>query len=297
MRRYLLYLGLLAGFCVLLVAGCGSITPIGELKATESTVSFGAVTVGQTSTATVTFMNGGASAVQITQVNVTGQAFKLASVGSFPVTVAAGSTYSIPVLFKPSSAGEATGELTLTSTADAGGLPMATLNGLGVKAASPPPQTSGELSGISCNSSSMTGAGTDSCFVALNAPAGSSGVTVNLTSSSPAVTVPASVTVPANTTGAGFTVSVAAVGTSQTGVLTATEGGISEAFALNLTAALRILSTSAANVSFGNVQVNTAATQSVLLTSAGTEAVTIDAATLKGSGFSMSGLAAPATLN
>ena len=176
-RRYLLYLGLLAGFCTLLVAGCGSITPIGELKATESTVSFGAVTVGQTSSATVTFMNGGASAVQITQVTVTGQPFKLASVGSFPVTVAAGSTYSVPVLFKPSSAGEATGQLTLTSTADAGGLPMATLNGLGVQGASPPGQTAGVLSGISCSNSSMTGAGTDSCFVALNAPAGSSGVT------------------------------------------------------------------------------------------------------------------------
>ena len=298
MRPYRLYLGLLAGFCVLLAfAGCGSITPIGELKATESTVSFGAVTVGQTSTATVTFMNDGASAVQITQASVTGQPFKLASAGSFPVTVAAGSTYSVQVLFKPSSAGEATGQLTLTSTADAGGLPMATLNGLGVQGTSPPGQTAGELSGISCNNSSMIGAGTDSCFVALNAPAGSSGVTVNLTSNNPAVTVPASVTVPADTTGAGFTASVAAVGTSQTGVLTATEGGVSEAFALNLTAALRILSTSTANVSFGNVQVNTAATLSVDLTSAGTEAVTINGASLKGSGFSISGLAAPVTLN
>jgi hypothetical protein len=97
MRPYRLYLGLLAGFCVLLAfAGCGSITPIGELKATESTVSFGAVTVGQTSTATVTFMNGGASAVQITQASVTGQPFKLASAGSFPVTVAAGSAGNFP---------------------------------------------------------------------------------------------------------------------------------------------------------------------------------------------------------
>ena len=295
-RRLLLYFGLVVGFCVLLAfVGCGSNTPIGELTPTESTFSFGAVSVGQTGSATVSFLNTGAVAVQITQVNITGQPFKLTSPASLPVTVAAGSTYNLQVQFKPSSAGAATGQVTLTSNVDAGGLPTATLSGLGVQSATAAPAS--VLSGVSCNNSTMVGAGADNCFVALNGPAGSGGLTVDLSSSNPAVSVPATVTIPANTTGVGFAAKVAAVSSSQGDVLTAKEGGVSEAFALQLDAAQRILSASAVNVSFGYVAVNSPAMQSVILTSSGTEPVTIASTSLTGSGFSIEGLAAPVTLN
>ncbi|MGB9030301.1 MAG: choice-of-anchor D domain-containing protein, partial [Acidobacteriaceae bacterium] len=295
-RRLLLYFGLAVGVCVLLAfVGCGATTPVGELTPTESTFSFGAVSVGQTGSATVSFMNTGGVAVQITQVNITGQPFKLASPASLPVTVAAGSTYNLPVQFKPSSAGTAVGQVTLTSNVDAGGLPTATLSGLGVQTA--PSSPASVLSGVSCNNSTMIGAGADNCFVALNGPAGSGGMTVDLSSSNPAVAVPATVTIPANTTGVGFAAKVAAVSSSQGGVLTATEGGVSEAFALQLDAAQRILDASAVNVSFGFVAMNSPAIQSVILTSAGTEPVTIVSTTLTGSGFSIVGLAAPVILN
>jgi hypothetical protein len=298
-RRFFLYLGLLVGFCVLLAfVGCGSNTPIGELTPTESPFSFGAVSVGQTSSATVSFLNTGAVAVQITQVNITGQPFKLTSPASLPITVAAGSTYNLQVQFQPSSAGAATGQVTLTSNVDAGGLPTAALSGLGVQSAtSSAPPAASVLSGVSCNNSTIVGAGTDNCFVALNGPAGSGGLTVDLSSSNPAVAVPATVTIPANTTGVGFAAKVAAVSSSQNDVLTATQGGLSEAFALQLDAAQRILSVSAANVSFGYVAVNSPELQSVILTSTGTEPVTITSASLTGSGFSIAGLAAPVTLD
>lgn len=297
-RRFLLYFGLVVGVCVLLAfVGCGSNTPIGELTPTESTFSFGAVSLGQTSSATVSFLNTGAVAVQITQVNITGQPFKLTSPVSLPVTVAAGSTYNVQVQFKPSSAGAAAGQVTLTSNVNAGGLPTATLSGLGVQTATSPSATASVLSGVSCNNSTMIGAGTDNCFVALNGPAGSDGLTVDLSSSNPAVTVPGTVTIPANTTGVGFAAKVAAVNSSQSDVLTATEGGVSEAFALQLDAAQRILSASAVNVSFGYVAMNSPAIQSVILTSSGTEPVTIASTSLTGSGFSIAGLAAPVSLN
>ncbi|MFY9744951.1 MAG: choice-of-anchor D domain-containing protein [Acidobacteriaceae bacterium] len=295
-RRFLLYFGLAVGFCVLLAfVGCGSTASIGELTPTESTFSFGAVSVGQTSSSTVSFLNTGGVAVQITQVNITGQPFKLANPASLPITVAAGSTYNLQVQFKPSSAGTATGQLTLTSNVNAGGLPTATLSGLGVQTVSPP--AASVLSGVSCNNSAMIGAGTDSCFVALNGPAGGGGLTVSLSSTNPAVTVPATVTVPANTTGVGFAAKVAAVSSPQGDVLTATEGGVSEAFALQLDAAQRILSASAIDVSFGYVAMNSPAIQSVILTSSGTEPVTITSTSLTGSGFSIAGLVVPVTLN
>jgi Abnormal spindle-like microcephaly-assoc'd, ASPM-SPD-2-Hydin len=295
-RRYLLYAGLLAGFCLLLAfVGCGATAGIGELKPGASDVNFGAVTVGHVGTATVSFTNSGAGAVQVSGVTVTGQPFKFAGSGSFPVMVAAGATYSFPVQFIPSSAGSATGEATVNSNVSAGGLPTVSLTGMGVSAATT--TAAGVLSGISCNNSSMVGSGTDNCFVALNAPAGSGGATVNLESSSTAVTVPATVTIPANTTGVGFAAKVSAVSTSQSTVLTATEAGVSESFALELNAALRILSASAGHVSFGYVTLNSTATQSVILTSSGTEPVTIQATSLSGAAFNIGGLALPVALN
>jgi len=143
----------------------GRTRPIGELYAHGEHFSFGAVSVGQTGSATVSFLNTGAVEVQITQVNITGQPFKLRP-RSLPVTVSRGSTYNLQVQFKPSSAGAATGQVTLTSNVDAGGLPTATLSGLGVQSATA--ATASVLSGVSCNNSTMVGAGADNCFVALN---------------------------------------------------------------------------------------------------------------------------------
>ena len=50
-------------------------------------------------------------------------------------------------------------------------------------------------------------------------------------------------------------------------------------------------------MAFGNVDLNTPTTQTVLLTSSGTAAVTINAASLTGTGFTMSGVTAPVTLS
>jgi hypothetical protein len=295
-RRYFLYAGLLAGFCVLLAfAGCGATAGIGELKAAQTGINFGPVTVGQTGTETLVFMNGGTGAVQVSSVSVVGASFKLASSGKFPAMVAAGAGYAFQVQFSPSAAGNATGQVTVISDASAGGLPTVSLSGLGVQNVSAASTVA--LSGISCSNASMVGAGTDNCFVALNSAAGSGGLTVSLASNSAAVQLPATVTVPANTTGVGFTAKVDAVTSPVSTILTASADGVSESFALDLGAALRILSASASHVQFGSVAINSTATQSVVLASAGTEAVTIESASITGAGFSIGGLALPVTLN
>src|SRR5208282_4771160 len=119
------------------------------------------------------------------------------------------------------------------------------------------------LSGLSCANGSMTGAGTDSCTVTLNVAAASGGFAVSLASNNTAVTVPASVTVAAGATTGSFTATVSAVSTAQTVTLTASANSVANTFALQLGASAITLGVSSSSLSFGNVNVNSATTQTL----------------------------------
>ena len=225
---------------------------------------------------------------------VAGQAFSFSGGVNLPVTVAAGGTYSFDVNFSPAAPGAATGQLTITSNSAANGTLVVGLSGMGTTASA---SDTTVLSALSCTSSSMTGAGTDSCTVTLSAAATSGGFTVNLASNNSAVTVPGSVTVAAGATTARFTANVSLVSTAQTVTLTASANGVAETFALQLDAGVPTLSINATSIAFGNVNLNTTATQSVILSSTGTAAVTVSAATVIGSGFTTSGASFPISLN
>jgi hypothetical protein len=109
--------------------------------------------------------------------------------------------------------------------------------------------------------------------------------------------VPGSVTVPATATTAAFTVNAAAVSTAQSVKLTATAGNTSRSVSLQLNPALAQLSVNATSISFGAVVVNHATTQIVTLTSIGKAAVTVKSISVNGTGFSLSPVSLPATLN
>ncbi len=262
------------------------------LTASPNSVTFGSLSIGQTASSSVSLVNQGSAAVQITQANVAGQSFTVSGLGDLPITVAAGSTYNFNVNFSPAATGAATGQLTITSDASSNGRMVIGLNGTGAAAGRV------TLSSLSCTSSALLGSATDACTVTLNAAAGSGGLTVSLASNKSAITVPSTVAVPAGETSAGFTATASSVSIAQTVTLTATAGGVSESFNLQLGAAVPTLSVSAASVVFGNVAVNTIATpQPVTLTSTGTVPVVINAAALAGTGFTVSGITFPATLN
>jgi len=116
------------------------------------------------------------------------------------------------------------------------------------------------LSGFSCSHTAMTGSGTDSCTVTVDAPAASGGLIVNLSTNNAALTVPASVTVPADATSAGFSATVSPVAASQKVTLTASAGSVSETFAVQLNAAAPTLSvaTSGSPSSYGGAVTLTA---------------------------------------
>jgi hypothetical protein len=116
-------------------------------------------------------------------------------------------------------------------------------------------------------------------------------------SNNAAVVVPASVTVTAGATTASFTATVSSVSTAQTVTLTASANSVAKTFALQLGTATPTLSTNATTIAFGTVNLNSPATQTLILTSTGSAAVTVSAATVSGTGFTVSGGSFPMTLN
>ena len=157
--------------------------------------------------------------------------------------------------------------------------------------------TAASLSALSCSSATVTGAVKDTCTASLTAVAPTDGLKVSLSRNDSAVTVPTSVTVPAGASSAHFTATVSSVTTSQTATLTGSAGGSTKTYALHLKASGPALTLQSTSVSFGDVTLNTPSTQMVTLTSSGTAPLTIDAGTVTGTGFSISGVSYPATLD
>jgi hypothetical protein len=271
--------------------GAPSSSGSGSLEVLPGAVNFGSVAVGQSASSGVSLVNEGSAAVQVLSVSETGQSFSVSGAGDLPITVAAGATYILNVNFAPTATGAAAGQLTITSNSQSGGTMAVSLSGTGAAGSST------ALSGLGCVGVSYTGAATDNCDVTMSGAAGSGGVMVALSSNNGAVTVPSTVMVPAGATSASFTASVNAVSSAQTATLTASAGGVSESLGLELGASSIALSASTTNVAFGNVNVNTTSTQQVTLTSTGNAAVTISSVTISGSGFSVSGISTPQTLN
>src|SRR2546426_50250 len=87
------------------------------LTASPTSLSFGNVTVGSNSTPqTVTLTNSGNSSVSISQINVSGRGFSASGLTA-PLTLAAGRTASFSVVFASTTAGTATGNVSLVSNA------------------------------------------------------------------------------------------------------------------------------------------------------------------------------------
>lgn len=261
----------------------------GSLQISPGNITFGAVTVGSTSTANVSLLNQGSAPVEVSSINVTGKSFSLSSSSGFPFTVAAGGTYSVSVKFNPAASGAASGQLTVTSNSATNATDTVGLSGTGMLTAPP------SLSSLTCTYAVMA-PGTDPCSVSLTAAAPTGGIMVNLSSSNAAVTLPASVTIPAGATSASFSAIVSATSGSQKVVLTANAGGTPEAFDLQIEVAAPAMSLSATSLSFGTSPINTPVAQVLTVTSTGAAAITISSATITGTGFSVSGASGSVTL-
>jgi len=94
------------------VEGSGVTAP--AITANPSSLSFGSVAVGTSSTLSFALTNTGTSGVTITGLQVTGSPFSVSG-PKFPVTLAAGKVLNLNAIFKPQSAGASGGSVLLST--------------------------------------------------------------------------------------------------------------------------------------------------------------------------------------
>src|ERR1700733_9729515 len=248
--------------CLLLIlCGCGQINvqSANTIVATTGNVTFGTVVVGQTATATVRFQNRGLEPIEVSATRTSSQLFSVTSAQSLPATIPSGGTYGVTVSFKPTAAGEITGQLAIEASSSTGSPATVGLSGAGTPG----------ISSLSCSLVSISGSGTDACPIKLNAAAPGGGLNVTLSSNIGTITLPPTVTVPANATSAGFNASITPVSTAQSATLTATIPGAEATVALQLIPNAPALKFNSSGIAFGTTALDMPLTQELIVTSAG----------------------------
>ena len=264
----------------------GLVVPVPTLTLSVTSVSFGTVSVGANGSGSLTLSSTGTGPVTVSAGSISGTGYTLSG-ATFPLTLNPGQTATLTVGFAPATAGVINGTVTLTSNSSNGTTSTISLSGTGQPV----------LTGLNCANNSFTGAGTDACTVTLNAAAGTGGQSVSVSSSATAVTVPSTVTVAAGATSASFTATISAVTTAQTATLTAASGNWTCNYAIGLVVPVPTLTLQSTSVAFGDVADGSPSYQSVTLTSSGTAAVTLSAGSVSGTGYTISGVSFPSTLN
>src|SRR5438309_4099042 len=128
--RLALILGL-AGAASLVGCASGASPQVQQMQlvVSPSALSFGNISVGSSSTQTVTLINSGAASVTVSQASVSGAGFSNNGLTP-PLTLPPGQSSTITVRFAPQAAGSATGSLTVVSN-DPHSPSMIALNGTG----------------------------------------------------------------------------------------------------------------------------------------------------------------------
>src|SRR5579862_445604 len=256
------------------------------LGVSTKSLAFGNTVVNTAATQSLTLASTGTGPLTVSSATVSGSGFSISGV-TFPITLNPGQTAVLTVRFNPSIAGAAAGTITISSNSPASPSTAISLSGAGVPV----------LSSLACANSSLVAPATSSCTVTLNATAPTGGQVATLSSNNAAATVPASITIPAGAASAAFTATVSSVTATQAVTLSASANGTSVSFGLQVQPATSTLGISATTVAFGNVTVDKSVTAVVTLSSTGSAAVTASAASVSGTGFSLSGATFPVTLN
>jgi hypothetical protein len=283
------------------LGGTGTTTTTPQLTVTPGTLDFGNVGLNAATTQPVTLSSTGTAPVTVTAAAVTGAGFSVSGV-SFPLTLNPNQSTTLQVQFDPTTAGAATGQLSVRSDSSTGGTAHVVLTGTGTVATSPQLTLSATtlsfgndpvkhsatlpLTLTSTGTAPMTVSAATLSGTGFSQSGASFPVTLNPNQSvtlqvqfDPTTAGPASgqITINSNSTSA----PTVQVRLSGTGTVAATPQ----------------LTVSAVTLPFGNVTVNSPATLPLTLTSTGTAPVTISAATLSGADFSDSGASFPVTLN
>jgi Abnormal spindle-like microcephaly-assoc'd, ASPM-SPD-2-Hydin/Cep192 domain 4/HYDIN/CFA65/VesB-like, Ig-like domain len=267
----------------------------GALSATPASPNFGNVTVGSNQTLPVTITNTGGAAVTVSSASAAGAGFKFTGQNP-PMTINGGQSATFSVLFTPTTTGAATGALTIISDASNSTLSVP-LSGTGVAqgqlAASPSSLSFGNIQVGASKSltAALNNSGGTSLTISTATASGSgfslSGLALPLTlnaGQSTSFTVTYSPTASGAASGS---VSIASSGSDANLTIPLAGTGVAQGK----------LAANPASLSFGNVRVDGNSSLPATLTNSGGSSLTISAASASGTGFSLSGLALPLTLN
>jgi hypothetical protein len=274
------------------LAGMG-VAP-GALGSSPSSLSFGSVTVGSNQSLSETLTNTGASSVTISQVGISGTGFSLSGITT-PATLTPGQSATFTVTFTPPSAGSASGNLTVTSSASNPTLTIP-LSGTGVApgalGSNPTSLSFGSVTVGSNQSLSETVTNTGGSSVTIS-QVGISGTGFSLSG----ITTPVTLTAGQSAT---FTVTFTpASAGSVSGNVTITSNASNPTLTIPLSGtgvAPGALGSNPTSLSFGSVTVGSNQSLSETVTNTGGSSVTISQVGISGTGFSLSGITAPVTL-
>jgi ASPM-SPD-2-Hydin domain-containing protein/HYDIN/CFA65/VesB family protein/centrosomal CEP192-like protein/uncharacterized protein DUF1573 len=271
-----------------------------NLAVTPASLSFGDVKVGSASTQAVQLKNSGSSSITISAMSVSGSGISVSGL-STPTTLPAGASANLTAVFKPAAAGNASGALTIKSTAsDASdaigwsGTGTSTTSASSAVTATPSSVAFGTVptgstttqtirltnsgeSQLTVSGVSVTGPGVSVSGITtpLNIAAGQS---ANLTASlklTSAGAASGAIKIASNASASPTQISWSATG--QTSVVT--------------------LTSSPATLSFGSVNLGTAGTLQTTIKNTGNSNANISKISVSGTGFSLNGSTSSATLD
>jgi len=265
-----------------------------QISAAPGSVSFGTVTVGQTSSQAVTLTNAGGAPLNITQLAGPGTGFSLTGL-ALPLTLAPGKSTAFTVSFTPTSGASSSSSLMLMSNAPTSPTTIP-LSGAGsAQVLQLTPSTTAlsfgnqTLNASATQSVTLTNTGNSAVSISQVNVAGTG---FSLNGSAPVVTLSAgqaasfsvtfTPTVAGNATGSASVVSTAANSPLS---ISLAGGGVQPQ-----------ISVVPGSVSFGTVTVGQTNSQTITLSNPGTANLTVTQSAGPGTGFGLTGLALPLTL-
>jgi hypothetical protein len=265
----------------------------GGLSANPASINFGSVIDGASASIPVTLTNSGTANVAISAHSITGTGFTLTG-WSAPASMAPGQTTSFTVTFAPTTAGSATGSVSITSNAPGSPLPI-NLSGSGTATQatmtiSPSPVAFGNVAVGSNSSQTVTLTNTGNATLNITA------ATVSGTGFTTSLTAPKSINAGASTT---FTVTFAptTAGSATGGIqILSNAPGSPATLSLSGTGQQSQAAASPSSVAFSNVTVGSNSSQPITLQNNGNATLTFSKITVAGTGMSITGLTTSSTI-